>query len=63
MKAEGMRQSASLLTFVTYVLALHPDVYRRLHEEIIGIAGEDHLCTLEEIKEMRYCMDIFSIPQ
>ncbi|CAE6461314.1 unnamed protein product [Rhizoctonia solani] len=50
----GRDTSASLLTFVTYVLALYPDVYRQLAEEINTIIHEDRLCTYEEIKNMRY---------
>ncbi|CAE6505782.1 unnamed protein product [Rhizoctonia solani] len=50
----GRDTSASLLTFVTYVLALHPDVYRQLSEEIKKFAHEDRLCTFEEIRSMRY---------
>ncbi|KAG8689151.1 hypothetical protein FRC11_003981 [Ceratobasidium sp. 423] len=50
----GRDTSASLLTFVTYVLALYPDVYRQLSEEINSIAHEGRLCTFEEIKSMRY---------
>lgn len=50
----GRDTSASLLTFMTYVLALYPDVYRRLEEEINGVVHGDRQCTLEEIKSMRY---------
>ncbi|CAE6522075.1 unnamed protein product [Rhizoctonia solani] len=50
----GRDTSASLLTFLTYVLALYPDAYRQLAEEIGSVIHEDRLCTFEEIKSMRY---------
>ncbi|CAE6531569.1 unnamed protein product [Rhizoctonia solani] len=50
----GRDTSASLLTFMIYVLALYPDVYRQLAEEINCVVHEDQVCTFEEIKSMRY---------
>lgn len=39
---------------MTYVLALYPDVYHRLYEEVVTVCAEDRLCTVEEIRDMRY---------
>ncbi|CAE6470356.1 unnamed protein product [Rhizoctonia solani] len=50
----GRDTSASLLTFMIYVLALYPDVYRQLAEEINGVVHEDRPCTFNDIKNMRY---------
>jgi hypothetical protein len=47
-------QSASLLTFVTYVLALYPDVYKRLEAEIKETVTGDSLPTIDQVKSMRY---------
>lgn len=52
----GGIQSASLLTFVTYVLALYPDVYQRLEAEINEVSAVDDTVTFDDIKHMRYCM-------
>ncbi|CAE7107490.1 unnamed protein product [Rhizoctonia solani] len=50
----GRDTTASLLTFIIYVLALHPDVCNQLAKEINETVCEDRLCTFEEIKSMRY---------
>ncbi|CEL59858.1 Cytochrome P450 52A5 OS=Candida maltosa GN=CYP52A5 PE=1 SV=1 [Rhizoctonia solani AG-1 IB] len=50
----GRDTSASLLTFMVYVLALYPDTYDRLSKEVNDIVHEDRPSTFEEIKSMRY---------
>lgn len=48
-------QTTSLLTFVTYVLACHPDIYQRLGNEIEQTMGCRHIPTVSDIKSMKYC--------
>ncbi|KAF8605268.1 cytochrome P450 [Ceratobasidium sp. AG-I] len=50
----GRDTSASLLTFVTYVLALYPDVCRRLQAEIDETGPEGQSLTADKIRGMRY---------
>ncbi|QRV72825.1 cytochrome P450 family protein [Ceratobasidium sp. AG-Ba] len=50
----GRDTTASLLTFVTYALSLHPDVYQRLEAEINEVATVDDMITFDDIKHMRY---------
>lgn len=53
---QNKSQTASLLSFVTYCLAIHPEVTTKLREEIKATLGEDERQpTGEEIKCMRYC--------
>lgn len=50
----GRDTSTSLLTFMTYVLALYPDVYQRLRAEIDEAGSEDQALTADKIRSMRY---------
>jgi len=44
---------ASLLTFVTYALSIHPHVTAKLREEVINIVPEG-LPSFDQIREMKY---------
>ena len=46
--------TACLLTFVTYFMALHPDVARKMREEVLQHCGRHGTPTLENIKLLRY---------
>ncbi|KAG9105044.1 Cytochrome P450 52A3 [Ceratobasidium sp. 370] len=50
----GRDTSASLLTFLTYVLATHPDVYQRLEAEIEEVITLNDSVTIDDIRNMRY---------
>ncbi|KAG6372704.1 cytochrome P450 monooxygenase CYP63 [Boletus reticuloceps] len=45
--------TACLLTFVTYFLALHPNVARKLREEVLDVCGHG-TPTYETIKKLKY---------
>ena len=47
-------KTAGLLTFVTYFLALHPNVLQRLREEILSHVGTSRDPNVEDIREMKY---------
>lgn len=46
--------TSSLLTFVTYFMALHPEVVQRLRKEILDQVGSDRAPTFDDIRNMRY---------
>jgi hypothetical protein len=46
-------QTASTLTFAAYMLTQHPDIARRLREEILNKIGHGRP-TFEQMKEMKY---------
>ncbi|PCH34632.1 cytochrome P450 monooxygenase CYP63 [Wolfiporia cocos MD-104 SS10] len=46
--------TSSLLTSVTYFLALHPDVAKKLRAEVLEHCGVDGIPTFATIKNMRY---------
>jgi len=46
--------SASMLTFTTYLLAMHPEVMDRARQEVLEIVGDSAAPTYEQIKNMRY---------
>ncbi|KZT03032.1 cytochrome P450 [Laetiporus sulphureus 93-53] len=46
--------TSSLLTFITYFLAMHPDVAQKLRKEVLEYCGADGTPTFETIKSMRY---------
>ncbi|KAH9927640.1 cytochrome P450 [Fomitopsis serialis] len=46
--------TSSLLTYVTYFLASHPDVTKRLRAEILEHCGVDSAPTFDDIKNMKY---------
>ncbi|KAH7912121.1 cytochrome P450 monooxygenase CYP63 [Hygrophoropsis aurantiaca] len=45
--------TACLLTYVTYFMALYPDVARKLREEVLDVCGHD-APTYESIKQLKY---------
>ncbi|KIJ34660.1 hypothetical protein M422DRAFT_181873 [Sphaerobolus stellatus SS14] len=50
----GRDTTASLLTFVTYCLAMHPEALARLREEIISTIGKERAPTLDDLRGMKY---------
>ncbi|EJD42063.1 cytochrome P450 monooxygenase CYP63 [Auricularia subglabra TFB-10046 SS5] len=50
----GRDTTAALLTFTTYLLALHPDVFRQLRHEVLAVCGPDQPPTYETIRDMKY---------
>ncbi|KIK93853.1 hypothetical protein PAXRUDRAFT_828567 [Paxillus rubicundulus Ve08.2h10] len=50
----GRDTTAGTLTFVIYMLSQHPDVLRRLREEILSMVGSSRRPTLEDMREMKY---------
>ncbi|KAI0076688.1 cytochrome P450 [Panus rudis PR-1116 ss-1] len=46
--------TSCLLTFVTYIMAMHPEVARRLRAEVLEHVGPDRPPTLDDIKNLRY---------
>ncbi|EIW77750.1 cytochrome P450 monooxygenase CYP63 [Coniophora puteana RWD-64-598 SS2] len=45
--------TACLLTYVTYFMAMHPDVTQKLRREVLSVCGQS-TPTFENIKQMRY---------
>ncbi|KAF8905815.1 cytochrome P450 [Gymnopilus junonius] len=50
----GRDTTASTLTFVVYMLAEHPEVLRRLRQEVLEKLGNQKRPTYDDIKEMKY---------
>ncbi|KAI9060248.1 cytochrome P450 [Trametes sanguinea] len=50
----GRDTTACTLTFAVYRLAEHPDVLRRLREEILSVVGPTRRPTYEDIRNMKY---------
>jgi cytochrome P450 len=48
--------TAVLLSFTVYLLAMHPDVMKKLREEILEQVGIDAAPTVENIRELKYRM-------
>ncbi|KAG6337191.1 hypothetical protein ID866_1905 [Astraeus odoratus] len=48
-----MDTTACLLTYVTYFLALHPSVAKKLRQEVLDVCG-DHPPTYDNIKKLKY---------
>lgn len=46
--------TACLLTFVTYMMAMYPDVGKRMREEVIETHGLDKMPTYESIRNLKY---------
>lgn len=47
-------QTASLLTFATYLFTQHPDVLVKLRAEVLDHVGPVEAPTYEQVKEMKY---------
>ncbi|TBU33844.1 cytochrome P450 monooxygenase pc-3 [Dichomitus squalens] len=50
----GRDTTASTLTFAVYRLAEHPDILRRLREEILSVVGPTRRPSYEDIRNMKY---------
>jgi len=50
----GRDTTASTLTFVTYMLAMHPELATRLRTEILTKVGSNRNPTYDDIREMKY---------
>ncbi|KAG2137150.1 cytochrome P450 [Suillus bovinus] len=50
----GRDTTAATLTFVIYMLTEHPDVLRRLREEILGKVGRSRRPTYDDMRDMKY---------
>lgn len=50
----GRDTTAATLTFVVYMLAQHPDVLRRLREEILSKVGSSRRPTYDDMRDMKY---------
>lgn len=47
-------QTATTLAFVVYLLAMHPEVTKRLRAEVIEKVGSTRTPTYDDIREMKY---------
>jgi hypothetical protein len=47
-------QIASVLTFLAFLLSLHPEVFERLRAEVLEVVGPAGRPTYENIREMKY---------
>ncbi|KAL0948999.1 hypothetical protein HGRIS_009098 [Hohenbuehelia grisea] len=50
----GRDTTANTITFATYMLAEHPQAFKRLREEILTKVGPSRRPTLEDMREMKY---------
>ncbi|KAF9450762.1 cytochrome P450 [Macrolepiota fuliginosa MF-IS2] len=50
----GRDTTAATLTFTVYLLSQHPDVMKRLRQEILDKVGPTRRPTFDDIREMRY---------
>ncbi|KAG1776001.1 cytochrome P450 [Suillus placidus] len=50
----GRDTTAATMTFVIYMLAQHPDVLRRLREEILSKVGSSRRPTYDDMRDMKY---------
>jgi len=48
-------KTASTITFTTYLLCRHPEVYRRVREEVINAFGRDGAPDIALLRQLRYC--------
>ena len=53
---EGHDTTTAAMTWTTYLIGRHPDIQRRLHEEIDAVLGDDksRLLTMDDIKKLEY---------
>ncbi|KAJ7446310.1 cytochrome P450 [Mycena latifolia] len=52
--AAGRDTTAGLITFVTYMLAEHPNVLEKLRNEILRVVGPDRRPTYDDFRELKY---------
>ncbi|THH10403.1 hypothetical protein EW145_g1356 [Phellinidium pouzarii] len=50
----GKDTTAAVLTFAIYCLAMHPEILKRLREEILTVIGSERSPTSDDMKEMKY---------
>jgi len=50
----GRDTTASILTFTVYMLSQHPDILRRLREEILIKIGSSRRPTYDDFRDMKY---------
>ena len=50
----NLLQTAGTLTIVIYFLTQHPDVLKRLREEILSKVGPSRRPTYDDVREMKY---------
>ncbi|EIW81921.1 cytochrome P450 [Coniophora puteana RWD-64-598 SS2] len=50
----GRDTTAGTLTMAVYMLSQHPDILRRLREEVLNKVGPSRRPTLEEMRDMKY---------
>ncbi|KAJ8515461.1 hypothetical protein ONZ45_g7112 [Pleurotus djamor] len=46
--------TACLLTFIVYLMAIHPDVTQKLHAEVLEQCGSDGTPTFDRIRNLKY---------
>ena len=49
-------QTASVISYVIYFLASHADITRKLRGEIIQAYGTNGQPSIEDMKDLKYCM-------
>lgn len=54
----GHETTANAMSWACYLLAQHPDTAQRIREEAISVLGENGLPTIEDLKELRYTMQV-----
>lgn len=50
----GRDTTSCLLTYVTYAMAMYPDIARKMREEVLQHCGSTQSPTFEKIKALRY---------
>ncbi len=53
---QGHDTTAAAINFTCFMIALHPEVQQKLHDEIDRVFGDDHerSCTMEDVNELEY---------
>ena len=49
----GRDTTACLLTYVTYVMAMYPDIMQKMRQEVLHVCGHD-APNFEKLKALRY---------
>jgi hypothetical protein len=52
-------QTSALLTSAVYALTQHPEVLARLRQEILSVCPQGHIPTHEDIRQLKYCEQVF----
>ena len=56
----GRDTTACLLTYVTYAMAMYPDIAKKMREEVLKICGHD-APNFEKLKALRYGTPCFPL--